>query len=195
MGVKRFLDKVWNFYVNSFDKNKEIKKQNTEKEKEIIHNLEVLRHKTIKKVSSDIENTKFNTAISAMMEYINELNDVNNAGHKISKDHFKTLVILLSPFAPHICEEIWSVFLKSKKSIQLEKWPEYKEEMLIEKTVSIVVQINGKLRDVIEVIKDISQEEVTKIALNLPKIQNHLANGIPIKKVIFIPNKTINFVI
>jgi len=85
--------------------------------------------------------------------------------------------------------------LKNKKSIQLEKWPEYKEEMLIEKTVTIVVQINGKLRDVIEVAKDLEQEEVTKIALNSVKIQNYLINGTPIKKVVFVKNKMINFVV
>jgi len=77
----------------------------------------------------------------------------------------------------------------------LEKWPEYKEEMLEEKIVALIVQINGKLRDVIKINKDASEEEATKIALNLPKVQNHLANGVPIKKVIFVQNKMINFVI
>mgnify|MGYP000981254711 CR=1 FL=1 len=77
----------------------------------------------------------------------------------------------------------------------MEKWPEYKEEMLEEKIVALIVQINGKLRDVIKINKDASEEEATKIALNLPKVQNHLANGVPIKKVIFVQNKMINFVI
>ena len=195
LGVKRFLEKAWHFYNNITEvKNKKVVNDKN-KEKEFLNELEVLRNKTIKKVSNDIEDAKFNTAISTMMEYLNKLVEANNASYKISKDHLKTFVILLSPFAPHICEEIWETMLKNKKSIQLEKWPEYKESMLVEKNVSIVVQINGKLRDVIEITKDATQEEVTKIVLNLPKIQNHLANGTPIKKVIFIPNKTINFVI
>ncbi|MFA5092251.1 MAG: class I tRNA ligase family protein [Candidatus Paceibacterota bacterium] len=71
-----------------------------------MNELEVLRNKTIKKVSNDIEDAKFNTAISTMMEYLNKLVEANNASYKISKDHLKTFVILLSPFAPHICEEI-----------------------------------------------------------------------------------------
>jgi len=195
LGVKRFLEKTWHFYVNVVDaKDKKIN-VDKQKEKEFLNELEVLRHKTIKKVSNDIEEAKFNTAISTMMEYLNKLADINNLGYKIPKDHYKTFVILLSPFAPHLCEEIWSVILKNKKTIQLEKWPEYKEEMLEEKIVALIVQINGKLRDVIKINKDASEEEATKIALNLPKVQNHLANGVPIKKVIFVQNKMINFVI
>ncbi len=190
MGIKRFLERVWNLYVNYMDD-----KKNDDKNKEALHALEILRHRTIKKVSCDIEGVKFNTAISAMMEYVNGLYEFHNEGHRIPKEHFKTLAILLSPFAPHICEEIWSTFLKNKKSIQLEKWPEYKEDMLVEKTISLVVQVNGKLRDVIEVAKDLEQEEVTKIALNSVKIQNYLINGTPIKKVVFVKNKMINFVV
>jgi len=81
-------------------------KKNTNEEKEVLHKLEILRHKTIKKVSSDIENVKFNTAISAMMEYLNGIYEVNNMNLNIPKEHYKTFVILLSPFAPHISEEI-----------------------------------------------------------------------------------------
>ncbi|MFA5230001.1 MAG: class I tRNA ligase family protein [Candidatus Paceibacterota bacterium] len=77
-----------------------------QKEKEFLNELEVLRHKTIKKVSSDIEEAKFNTAISTMMEYLNKLTDANNLGYKILKDHYKTFIVLLSPFAPHMGEEI-----------------------------------------------------------------------------------------
>ncbi len=192
LGVKRFLEKTWNLYTN-ISLNKEKEERNVDKN--VLNKLEVLRHKTIKKVSEDIENAKFNTAISSMMEYLNALHDNYNSGYKISKDHVKTFVVLLSPFAPHMCEEIWSTLLGNKKSIQMVKWPSYKEEMLVDKTVSLIVQVNGKLRDVIEIEKDMSQEEVTKIALNLQKVQNHLANGVAIKKVVFIPNKTINFVV
>jgi leucyl-tRNA synthetase len=101
MGIKRFLERVWNLYVNYMDD-----KKNDDKNKEALHALEILRHRTIKKVSYDIENVKFNTAISAMMEYVNGLYEFHNEGHRIPKEHFKTLAILLSPFAPHICEEI-----------------------------------------------------------------------------------------
>jgi leucyl-tRNA synthetase len=104
--VKRFLEKTWHFYVNVVDaKDKKIN-VDKQKEKEFLNELEVLRHKTIKKVSNDIEEAKFNTAISTMMEYLNKLADINNLGYKIPKDHYKTFVILLSPFAPHLCEEI-----------------------------------------------------------------------------------------
>ena len=193
MGVKRFLERIWNFYVNV--KEEKDSKKNTNEEKEVLHKLEILRHKTIKKVSSDIENVKFNTAISAMMEYLNGIYEVNNMNLNIPKEHYKTFVILLSPFAPHISEEIWNVFLKNKKSIQIEKWPEYKEEMLEEKNITISVQINGKLRSTLEIEKGMEQEGVTKMALNLEKIQAHIPNGTPIKKVIFVKDRMINFVI
>ena len=193
MGVKRFLERVWNFYANCKEE-KNIKK-NTNEEKEALHKLEILRHKTIKKVSSDIENAKFNTAISSMMEYLNGIYEVMNSNYTIHKEHYKTLVLILSPFAPHICEEIWNTFLKNKKSIQTEKWPEYKEEMLEEKNITISVQINGKLRSTLEIEKGANQEVVTKMALNLEKIQAHIPNGTPVKKIIFVVDRMINFVI
>ena len=167
----------------------------SEENKQYLVNLEVLKHKTIKKVTHDIENLRFNTAVSALMEYTNALQEGVNNNFKIEFDYYKDLVVLLSPFAPFLSEEIWQGVFKYSGTIQKVNWPSYKEEKTVDKKVTIVIQINGKLRGTIEVDKDSSQEIITKLALNLPKVQNHMPGGAKIKKVVFVQNKMINFVI
>ncbi len=220
IGCQRFLNKVWNLQEKvcetkedwvplvavKFDSDLE-QRQNIAIKKEI-NNIEKLLHQTIKKVSEDIEEMKFNTAIAQMMTFINsgfpsleelinrypELKNqlVEQTLNQILVSQFKNFLILLAPFAPHIAEEIWSN-LGNKKSIHLEKWPDYDESLIKEEKINLVVQINGKLRDTIKVAADISEEEAKKLAMESEKIKKHLT-GKP-KKVIFVPGKLVNIVI
>ena len=150
--------------------------------------LEILRNKTIKKVTEDIEDLKFHTAIASMMEYLNAL---ENKGS--TKNDAETLVHLLSPFAPHFAEEIWREIWKNKQSVFKEPWPKYDPKKIQDENISIVVQFNGKTRGMINSARGISQDEIENIISQDEKLKKYLI-GSP-KKVIFVKDKLINFVI
>jgi len=173
-GVSRFLEKIWDLMVENV---------------EVVENVELIRllHKTIKKVSEDIEGLRFNTAVSALMILANKMQEVGAD----NKTREKSL-ILLSAFAPHIAEELWHQ-LGHKDSIFKEKWPKYDSKLIQEKEIEFVVQINGKLRDRIIFPIDVSEEEAKKKALESEKVKKYVV-GEP-KKVIFVKNKLINFVV
>ena len=146
-------------------------------------------HKTIKKVTEDIENFRFNTTISALMILANEM----EKQEKISLIHYSLFLILLSPMAPHFSEELWQK-LGNQKSIFLGKWPKYDLKLIKEEIVTLVVQVNGKVRDKIEVEADISEEKAKKLAASCQKVQKW-TEGKEVKKMIFVPGKLINIVI
>ncbi|HEX3020244.1 MAG TPA: leucine--tRNA ligase [Chitinispirillaceae bacterium] len=147
-----------------------------------------VRHKTIKKVTNDIEEMKFNTAIAAMMEYLNELSSKGP-----TKQDLLTLVQLIGPFAPHLADELWELLGQSGFLIE-SKWPVFNEELAKESIITIVVQVNGKLRSDFTVSRDESIEKIKEIALNLEKIKPYLQNG-TIRKVIAVPGKLVNIVV
>ncbi|KKR09966.1 MAG: Leucine-tRNA ligase [Parcubacteria group bacterium GW2011_GWA2_39_18] len=184
LGVNRFLIRVWNF-ANAFLKNKKLASKNPDKKTLILTN------KTIKKVGEDIESLRFNTAISSLMEFMNHLELKET---EYSKETLEILTKLLAPFAPHICEEIWCEILKHKKSIHLEEWPKHDEKFLEEDEFDLVIQVNGILRDLVRVPKNITQEQAEKIAILQPKITKYI-EGQNIKKAIFVPGRLINLVI
>jgi leucyl-tRNA synthetase len=179
IGIHRFLNRIWEL-------TKKIKKEKIKKEKD----QEILRelNRLIKKVSEDIENFKFNTAISAMMEFINFISN-----KKVSIETWETFVKLLFPFAPHISQEIWSL-LGNKSLLDYEKWPKYDSKYIEEKTRKIIVQIDGKKRDEIEILEDqIDIEKLKEIVLNRPKVKKFLENK-KINKIILAQNKILNIV-
>jgi len=176
-GVRRFLERVY----NASDKVKKVKTKNKE--------LEKLLHLTIKKVEEDIENFRFNTAISSLMVLLNKMEKEK----EIDIKHFSAFLILLSPFAPHLSEELWQK-LGNKKSIFFYKWPKYNSLYIKEEKITFIIQVNGKVRDKIEVEYNISEEGAKKIALSQGKIKKWIDNK-DIKKIIFVPNKLINFVV
>ena len=176
-GVRRFLDKLWQL-VLTCQKNKKSSQEAIKK----IHQLN-------KKIEEDIEKMRFNTAISSFMEFVNFALE-NKEG--IGKEVIERLLILFAPFAPHLTEELWHQ-LGKKSSIHNQSWPKYNPKLIEEKKIVLVIQINGKLRDKIEVEKNISKEEAIKIALSREKVKKHLT-GKKIKKEIFVPGKLINFV-
>jgi len=158
-------------------------------------------HKTIKGITQDINNDfQFNTAISksrefvnSIYDYVNSKNDYSDEDKAILSQAIFTLVKLLSPIIPHLTEEIWADF-GANTSIHQSEWPEYKEELCIADTVTIAVQISGKLRDTFEISQNASKEEIEKTALSQPKIQGYL-EGKQIVKIIVVPNKLINIVV
>ncbi len=146
-------------------------------------------HKTIKKVTSDIDDMKFNTAIAAMMSYVNEVGDLGG----LSKDALKALVRLLCPFAPHLCEELW-MNLGGKGLCSLAPWPEYDEAKTVDNTVEIAVQINGKVRSTVQLPMNCPKDEALAIAKADEKIIAAMEGKTVIKEIV-VPNKIINIVV
>jgi leucyl-tRNA synthetase len=177
-GCSRFLNGLWDLAGSVKNKKETTPKDGT-----------VLLNKTIKKVSEDIESARFNTAISSLMELLNYFRKIR----KISKTDLEKILLIIYPFAPHIVEELWQK-LGHKESAGLAKWPEYNQELIKEEKIKLIIQINGKVRDSMEVNSDISESEAREFAISSKKIDNWLA-GKEIKKVIFVPNKLINIVI
>ena len=151
--------------------------------------LETSFHKTIKKVSQDIEELKFNTAIAAMMALINEIYEVGS----LSREQLMTLAKLLSPFAPHLAEELWEK-LGGKGLCAVSEWPEWDEAKTVESTVEVAVQINGKVRATVELPLNCKPEEAIVLAKADEKIAAQLA-GKTIVKEISVPNKIVNIVV
>src|SRR3989344_1036027 len=177
LGVTRFLERVW-----MLGDPKRIAKKHADKE------LEALLHKTIKKVSQDIESMAFNTAVSACMVFVNEC----SKREMLDRALWQTFLRVLSPFAPHITEELWQV-LGNKKSIHEELWPVYNPKLIRDEEFVLVVQINGKGRDSFTVPSGITQKEAESLALAREKIQAFLGGSQP-KKIIFVPGRLLNIV-
>lgn len=150
--------------------------------------MEVKIHKAIKKVSSDIEAMKFNTAIACLMTLINEIYAVG----KISKDDLVIFIKLLCPFAPHLCEEIWET-IGGEGLLSLSKWPEYEESKTVEASVEIGVQVNGKVRGTIVIPNGCAKEEALELAKKDERVASFL-EGKTLVKEIYVPNKIVNFV-
>ncbi len=181
-GVFKFLRKTWNLFY----KNGEL---NITDEKPTKDELKIL-HKTIKKIKEDIENFSFNTSVSAFMICVNELTSLKTNKRKILED----LLVILSPFAPHIAEELWQNALGKTSSILNAKFPEFNEQFLIEDSFEYPVSFNGKMRFKITLPADITKDEAEKQVLNHEKAQNWLQGKQP-KKIIFVPKRIINVVV
>ena len=175
-GCKRFLERVAGF-TDMLSEDKDTEK------------LETPLHKTIKKVSSDIEDMKFNTAIAALMTLTN---DVYNVG-KISKEQLQTFIKLLCPFAPHLCEEMWEA-TGGEGFLSLASWPTYEEAKTVDAQTEIGVQINGKLRGTVVIPTGADKEEVFAAAKADSRIAS-LVEGKTFVKEIYVPNRVVNFVV
>ncbi len=195
IGSRRFIEKVWRIG----EKVKEGKANNflslrprSQKDREptTLENylpslLLKLLHKTIKKVSEDIENMRFNTAISAMMILVTEMERAEN----VNTEDYKKFLQILAPFAPHIAENIWQS-LGEKKSIHFSSWPKWDESLMKDQEIKIAVQVNGKVRGEILIQMDEVEDEVRKKALADSNVQRHLGQGV--KRIIYIKNRVIN---
>ncbi len=176
-GCKRFLDRVWALQEKVVPGD------------DYSDKLRASMHKTIKKVSEDIETLKFNTAIAAMMGLLNEI----DAAGSLTKGDYRTLLILLNPFAPHITEELYQI-MGFEGVLSGQKWVEYDEKLCVEDSVEIAVQVNGKVKARFNAPVNCDKEELEKLALGLPEIKA-LTDGKTIVKKIAVPNKLVNIVV
>ncbi len=198
-GSARFLNRVWRLMV---DQHQNLQNVNALPFGTVLDgSLLALRqktHKTIKKVTEDIERFHFNTAISAVMELVNEIyvsevkDETDETSRKVMGEAIQTVVLLLSPFVPHFAEELWSA-LGKKEFVLKTPWPDYDPAAVVEEEVLIVVQINGKLRDRVTVPASYGEEEVKATVLKSEKIQK-LLEGKKVKKAILVPKKLVNLV-
>ncbi len=182
-GTYKWLERVWRLYERFFNKelilNSSIEDQKTES----------IYHQTIKGITNDIEELKFNIAISKMMVYINhlyklsEINDIK---------YLKDFLILLSPFAPHIAEELMEKL--GEKTMNYQVWPKWDENKILPDAIVLSIQVNGKLRGTIEIDENMDEDEIKNLALKNENV-NKFVQGKEIKKVIYIKNKNINFVV
>ena len=176
-GCKRFLDRVWAMQDKVVPGD------------EYSDKLRASMHKTIKKVSEDIETLKFNTAIATMMGLLNEI----DAAGSLTRADYRTLLILLNPFAPHITEELYQV-MGYEGVLNEQKWVEYDEKLCVEDSVEIVVQVNGKVKARFSAPVNCDKEELERLALDLPEVKA-LTDGKTIVKKIAVPNKLVNIVV
>ncbi|WP_419154507.1 leucine--tRNA ligase [Weissella bombi] len=182
-GSRRWLDRVWRLFIDDEDKLRDhITTVND-------HKLDKIYNETVKKVTDDYENLRFNTAISQMMIFVNEAYKQEN----LVVEYVEGFIKLLNPIAPHITEELWS-YLHAGESIAYAKWPTYDEAALVDDEIEIILQVNGKLRGRVTVPADADREAMIKIASNEEAIQKQLDGAEP-KKVIAVPGKLVNFVI
>jgi len=181
-GVHRFLNRVWRLLIDP-DSGEPVV-VDAEPAREQLRAL----HRTIKKVTQDIEHLDFNTAIAAMMEFLNTANKWDEVPRAVAEP----LVLLLSPFAPHLCEELWSR-LGHEESLAYADWPEYEEALLHREVVEMPIQVDGTVRATIEVSADAAEEDVISKAKEEENVARHLESK-TIQREIFVPGQIVNFV-
>lgn len=192
VGCRRFIEKIYNLAVKEMPVKTE-------------ESLKKALHKAIKKVAEDIDLMKFNTAVSSMMEFVNawsrsaeaERGSSTSSGQVakegLDKKDLADFLKILSPFAPHLAEELWAG-LELKEMCYQQKWPKYDEKLIEEQNILLIVQINGKVRDKIEAKFGIDQKDAEKLVLASEKIKSLVGTN-EVKKIVFVPNKLINIVI
>lgn len=198
-GSYRFLNRIWSFFQENMDIfNKE--EEDLRGSDIAVSSLRRKMHQTVKKVSENIEKRfHLNTAVSSIMEFFNQIKKENDTlrksdvGKNILKEALEKLVLLLYPFTPHVCEELWER-MGHKKLLIRSAWPSFDPDLAKEETVTIVVQINGKLRDKFNVERDLQEVRIKERALELYRIQNLIGEK-KVKKVIYIKNKLVNIVL
>ena len=182
-GAYKFVNRIWNLIVDDEDKLRDrITTINDGK-------LDKIYNQTVKKVSEDYQELHFNTAISQLMVFVNECYKADS----LPLEYVEGFVKLIAPIVPHIAEELWTK-LGHVGSIAYAKWPSYDESKLVEDVIEIVVQVNGKVRQHLQVAKDASREELQELALNDEKIKAELADK-EVKKVIAVPGKLVSIVV
>ncbi|MFL2134573.1 leucine--tRNA ligase [Desemzia sp. FAM 24101] len=182
-GSRKFLDRVWRLIMDEDDKLRDrITTFNDGK-------LDVVYHQTVKKVTEDYDALRFNTAISQLMVFVNEA----YKAEALPVEYIKGLIQLLAPIAPHLGEELWQKVTQSQEGISYAAWPTYDEKYLQKDEVEVVFQVNGKLRSKVQVSKEISKDDMEKLAMADEKVQQYI-EGKNIRKVIVVPGKLVNIV-
>lgn len=179
VGIVRFRDRVFNLVTGGISN--DLPSDSLSRE----------MHKTIKKVTEDVENMSFNTAISALMIFVNSLNAVAGPKPKVA---IEALVLLLSPIAPHIAEEAWEVLGHKDSTLAYAPWPVFDPIICIDEIVTVAIQVNGKFRGKLELEKDLPEANALEAALQEVSVQKHV-EGKAIKKVVYVPGKILNIVV
>ncbi len=187
-GIRRFLDKVW--YLCQ-----DVAEQKTEPTRQTLRAL----HQTINKVTEDIEGLHYNTAIAALMEYVNALRaadgaDAGSESPVLSRDLLEPLVIMVAPFSPHVAEECWEMLGHEDTSVFDATWPLYDAELARDDEVELVLQVNGKVRGRVNVRPGITKTEAVKLALEEPGVKRHV-DGKEIRKAVYVQDKLVNLVV
>jgi leucyl-tRNA synthetase len=186
-GIHRWLNRVWNLVLDRPPTDG----ADAESARQIRH----LTHKTIRRVTEDMERFRFNTMIAALMEFSNGLTkakeDSVDAG--AWQEAIETLTLLLAPSAPHLAEELWAR-LGKPYSIHQQGWPRWDEELAREEEITLVVQVNGKVRDRLQVPADIAEERAKELALASQRVRSHIDNK-QVQRVIYVPGKLVNVVV
>ncbi len=192
-GVFRWLNRIWFLVLESYNASSAV---STEDRKKAEGDLVRMIHQTIKTVTEDTEKIRFNTMIAGLMEYTNFLDDIRSQG-SVSETEWKTaidtLLLLIAPTAPHMAEELW-VRTGHEYSIHNQKWPAWSEDLVKVEQVTLVIQVNGKLRDRFPVSASISEEEAKNLAFASPKVKPHI-EGKQVVKAIYVPGKLVNLVV
>jgi leucyl-tRNA synthetase len=184
-GVSRFLERVYNL----------VEKVGLEEEINDSKEIERVINETIKKVGEDIEEFKFNTAIAQMMICLNSFEEETKKGNKISRNTFSDFIQILSPFAVHICEEIWQNVLGNDSSIHASAWPVFDETKIVKEEIEMSLQISGKFRGTFLVKNNVEDEELKQIIKDLDLYKKYISNESEIKKIIIVKNRLINIVL
>jgi leucyl-tRNA synthetase len=179
IGLRRFLDKVWQLAYETQEVGA----------KPLPPEVERTLHQTIRKVTTDIERLDYNTAIAAMMEYVNAVREQQAAGTTA----VEPLLVMLAPFAPHLAEELWAV-CGHEHSIFTARWPAFDERLAAAGEVEIVIQVNGKVRGRVMVSRGASEAEVVALALAEEAVRRFV-DGKPVRKTIYVPDRLVNFVV
>ena len=189
-GTHRFLSRVWTLVQEYLASNE------GEISEATVKALRLATHQMIKKITEDIQENRYNTAIATAMGTLNELYKLkvdNLAKHPVWQESLEALIACIAPFAPHIADELWSQ-LGHDTTIQKDSWPEWNNEYLVTDTITLAVQVNGKLRGEIEVVKDASQDDVIAAAKANEKVAGYLGDT-EIKKAIYVPGRLVSFVV
>ena len=187
-GVQRWLNRVWSLVLEpaSF----------VMVDEEATREVERQRHRTVKVVSDDLDNFRFNTMVARLMEYTTALARAKEAGNisrPVWQDAIRTLLLLIAPSVPHLAEELWAR-TGGAASVHEQAWPVWDESLVVAETFTLVVQVNGRLRDRFDVPVDVSEDEARELALASPKVRSH-TEGKVIERILFVPRRLINIVV
>jgi leucyl-tRNA synthetase len=189
-GISRWFNRLWPLVLSEYKQSEPVDQGQAENE------LTRVTHQTIKRVTEDLEKMRFNTMVAALMEFTNYLAKVKEAGVVANaswEESIKTMLLLLAPTAPHMAEELWQR-KGHEYSIHNQKWLRWDEALAKDEQITLVIQVNGKVRDKLVVSASISEDEARIMAGEPPKVQSYL-EGRDILNIIYVPGKLVNFVV
>jgi leucyl-tRNA synthetase len=189
-GIVRWLNRVWNLVQSDAEA------ESAAPDPEQIRDLQRKMHQTIRQVSHDLEHFEFNTVVSSLMEFTNSIIDAENRGFTGNEDYQKaleTLLIMMAPVTPHIAEELWA-FQGGDFSIHQQTWPEYDPDLAKEEVITLVLQVNGKVRDRLEVPANIQETQAKELALQSEGVRRFTEGKTP-KQIVYVPGRLVNIVV